>query len=182
MGCYHQVTRVHIMKMWPFYDTFWTADLLHSNLVWMYILYNLCKSRASCKKSQIAVFKVKVTENVQKLIQCLSVLYFLYHWSHCNQPRGVDLLLLITRPNANKVSICTDSNTGYTVESILLHSGGKLVFWLCTFCCCCFLNDFFRNIFYLCVIQKTFPRIGVFLFCFPAWLLYTYFGKKKIIM
>ena len=51
-------------------------------------------------KDLITVLKVKVTKMVQNSIAFLSVLFFLYHWYLCNQPRFLDELLLRTRPCA----------------------------------------------------------------------------------
>ena len=53
----------------------------------------------------IVVFKINTTMVVQNVIEYLSALYLLCHWSLCNQTRScrcVDVLLLITKPSANK--------------------------------------------------------------------------------
>ena len=62
---------------------------------------------------------VKLTEKVQNFMECLSVLYFMHHWFLCSQTLFVDVLLLITKPSANKVGIIYSNNS--TV--ILKHLG-----------------------------------------------------------
>ena len=62
--------------------------LLQPNLVWWYIIMSWSVLW------KVAVFKVKVTVMVHNFIECLSVLYFLYHWYLCNQIMPVYVLLL----------------------------------------------------------------------------------------
>ena len=74
---------------------------LQSNLVWSCIKLSMImhhQSWSALWKYLIAV--VKVTVIAQNPIECLSVLYFLYHWYVYNQTRSVDVLsvLLVTRP------------------------------------------------------------------------------------
>ena len=50
-------------------------------------------SRSGLCKNQIVVFKIKITVQVQNLIESSCILYLLYHWCLYNQTRCADLLL-----------------------------------------------------------------------------------------
>ena len=88
----------------------WSAEPLQQNLVWWYIIISL----SVLWKDWIAVFKLKVIANDYNVIEYLSVLYFLYHWSLCNQ---------ICWYTVNKQTKC---KSGCTLTVTLMT---------CTFCC-----------------------------------------------
>ena len=89
-GWYNQNKLFQTLK--PIY---WTADLVAAKLSLM------VHHKPVLWKDWISVFKVRDTAKVQNFIECVSVLCFRYHWSDSNQVRCVDVLLLITKRDAN---------------------------------------------------------------------------------
>ena len=110
--------------MWLF-PPIYCADLFATKLSGWYIIIHWSVLSV---KNWIVVFKDKVTVKFQNFIESLSVLYFLYNWSHFHQTScvAVLLVLLITKARTTKWVCDNISTVILMILSIIMHITDKV--------------------------------------------------------
>ena len=75
-------------------------------------------------KNQIAVFKVKITVQVQNFIKSSCILHLLHHWSLGSKTRCADLPLIITKPSTSKWAYIESSILTYSITRNTIQGWG----------------------------------------------------------